>query len=69
MINEDFATCNVCGEMITSDADTAGTTKYCRLCEMATKEMKKFCCEKCKVLYKRFIRKKKDEENKRKIKN
>ncbi len=62
MINEDFATCNVCGEIITSDADTVSIKKYCRLCGMPTEDAKRFCCRKCEVLYKRYVNGKRDQE-------
>jgi uncharacterized CHY-type Zn-finger protein len=63
MLEENFTICNVCKKILTIDANLK--TKSCKLCGMSTRNMKKFCCEKCERIFKRFIKRKKDEQKMR----
>jgi predicted nucleic acid-binding Zn ribbon protein len=36
---------------------------YCRLCDMPTGNLKRFCCEKCERLFSRFVKRKNEEKH------
>jgi len=55
--SEDFPTCNVCGEILVSDANpTMNVLRYCKLCGMPTQGRNKFCCKTCEHKFKKFVK-------------
>jgi hypothetical protein len=68
-LNEDFQICNVCGEILTSDADVQTTTaryaRYCKLCGMPAGSSR-FCCQSCRDKFERFVKRRRRSEKWRK---
>lgn len=36
---------------------------YCRLCDMPTENLKRFCCEKCERIFRIFVKRKNEEKH------